>query len=849
MTLARLRRATKRYGVSGLPKRAWMHAKRRLVASRPLIYSRSGPVEGVPSAGFTVERFSNWEELGSATAAVSESEGSSATRALRKQVGEGRVLWVARQDGEVAGYLLTARGRQAEPWLMPIAEEDLILYSVVVIPSFRGRGIAPTLAEQVLRSELRDGQLAYIDTKAWNSSAIRFIDKADFRPVADASGPSSSAHSRWSSLLALVPMALTLYLGFNSGGFFPGAVSVAAALVAVAVVLCLLLIRRPFEGFSVPLVVSVVAFGAFTGWVLLSADWSDSAARALPEYVRALLYGLTLVLFGLLPFNARRIRWMLYGFAAAIVAICIAGLIARTLPEVILDPALREKDRLGYPLTYWNSMGLLAGLGIVLCGHLACSTRDPWPVRILGAASVPLVTLTLYYTLSRGATWATVGAIVIYVLVGRPRGLLFGAIATAPTTLIVLMVANPTNDLTEGPLINPNSVAAGEHVMTALVACMVGATLLRALMLPLDGRFDEFRLPDRSRWPTLGAVAASGLVAVVALGIALDVPGVVQDKYDQFTTQNESRTGEGSSRLLSAETNGRQDHWDVALAEFRHNRLHGSGAGTYALIWEKNRPGTVEVKDAHSLYLETLGELGLVGFVLLVVALALILGAFAYRARGPDRATFAALLGAGLAWAVASGVDWNWEMPAVTVWLFAFGGAALARSSNSEKLQGRGAAVARVVGIFGILALMVIPARMAISVARYDDALESFRAGNCREGKAKARDAISVLDQRMAPYALIAFCDLREGRYRSAVGAAESAHKRDPHNWETYYGLAVARAAAGLDPRAAAKRTAILNPNDPRASRAATVFGGRDRQAWIDAARNAALLPPTADDP
>ena len=123
--------------------------------------------------------------------------------------------------------------------------------------------------------------------------------------------------------------------------------------------------------------VAAVALGALAGWTLLSATWSDSLARALPEYTRALLYALTLVLFGLLPFDSRRIRWMLYGLAAAIVAICAAGLVARLLPHAILDPALAEKDRLGYPLTYWNSLGLVAGVGIVLSGHLACSERIP----------------------------------------------------------------------------------------------------------------------------------------------------------------------------------------------------------------------------------------------------------------------------------------------------------------------------------------------------------------------------------------------------------------------------------------------------------------------------------------
>ena len=43
----------------------------------------------------------------------------------------------------------------------------------------------------------------------------------------------------------------------------------------------------------------------------------------------------------------------------------------------------------------------------------------------------------------------------------------------------------------------------------------------------------------------------------------------------------------------------------------------GNGAGTYQLQWAQHRPYVFTVIDAHSLYLEVLGELGLVGFLLI----------------------------------------------------------------------------------------------------------------------------------------------------------------------------------------------------------------------------------------
>ena len=76
--------------------------------------------------------------------------------------------------------------------------------------------------------------------------------------------------------------------------------------------------------------------------------------------------------------------------------------LSRTAPDHGERVGRLEQGRLSYPLEYWNSLGLLAGLGIVLSGHFACASRDHWVVRVAGAAAVPLLTATLYYTFSPG---------------------------------------------------------------------------------------------------------------------------------------------------------------------------------------------------------------------------------------------------------------------------------------------------------------------------------------------------------------------------------------------------------------------------------------------------------------
>jgi hypothetical protein len=96
---------------------------------------------------------------------------------------------------------------------------------------------------------------------------------------------------------------------------------------------------------------------------------------------------------------------------------------------------------------------------------------------------------------------------------------------------------------------------------------------------------------------------------------------------------------------------------------------------------------------------------------------------------------------------------------------------------------------------------------------------------------------------------VIAYCEMGEGRPRRAVAAMRQALRRDPGNWSLYYGLAVARGAAGLDPRRAARTAARLNPQEPRARAAPSHFRGDSPSAWRAAAGSAIVVPPDQGDP
>ncbi|MGH2948238.1 MAG: O-antigen ligase family protein, partial [Solirubrobacteraceae bacterium] len=111
-----------------------------------------------------------------------------------------------------------------------------------------------------------------------------------------------------------------------------------------------------------------------------------------------------------------------------------------------------------------------------------------------------------------------------------------------------------------------------------------------------------------------------------------------------------------AQRLASAQSN-RYAYWEVALEGFAGQPLIGDGSGSFRTTWLRERPFLESVRDAHSLYLETGAELGLVG----LAALALLIAGTARRARAP--AATAALA----AFALHAAIDWDWEMPALTL--------------------------------------------------------------------------------------------------------------------------------------------------------------------------------------
>jgi O-antigen ligase len=97
---------------------------------------------------------------------------------------------------------------------------------------------------------------------------------------------------------------------------------------------------------------------------------------------------------------------------------------------------------------------------------------------------------------------------------------------------------------------------------------------------------------------------------------------------------------------------------------FAHHPVAGVGAGGFAVEWLRERDIAETVRDAHSLYIETAAELGLVGLAALAL---LVAGGIRTTAVALRRGETAAAAAALATWALHAALDWDWEMPALTL--------------------------------------------------------------------------------------------------------------------------------------------------------------------------------------
>ena len=234
----------------------------------------------------------------------------------------------------------------------------------------------------------------------------------------------------------------------------------------------------------------------------------------------------------------------------------------------------------------------------------------------------------------------------------------------------------------------------------------------------------------------------------------------------------------------------RTAYWHVAVREAEANPVAGSGAGTFADWWLRERSTPISTKEAHSLYVETLAELGPLGLALVLGALAVAVAA-AFSGRRP-------VLGAAVTgYAVGAAVDFHWELAGVTVPAVILGAAAV--SSPRPRRS-------------AVRALPVLIPLIAATVLAYagNERLASARAALSSGDDARAAaDARSAL--RFAPFSADAWEVIGDATHSAA--AYRRGISLDRNDWNLWFQLAAV--TNGEPHRLAAREAARLNPFGP----------------------------------
>lgn len=615
---------------------------------------------------------------------------------------------------------------------------------------------------------------------------------------------------------------LVAYLGLEGGGYDPlvhDQVGIAVWWVVLAGVLVGALPRRR------PGTLALAGLGllaAFVAWTALSLTWTESVEKTSADLARVATY---LGVFGLALLSRDResARRVVAAVGAGIVFIATIALLSRLhhswfpAADQTAQFLTSNRERLSYPLHYWNGLAALIAIGAPLVLHLAARAKTTlW--RSAATAVLPVLALTAFFTLSRAGIAAGVVAIALFVALTSDRLALLPTLAISGLSSIVLLLAASGRDALQDGLLNTTADRQGDELLVIVLVVCVAAGLLRAAV---DHAIRDRDRPGWTRVPQRNALIALGVGVLVALVVAgaAGAPGRVSDGWSEF--KEKGSPGKGTERLSSTAGQNRYQLWSAAVKENASEPLTGTGSGTFEYWWARNADVPEIVRDTHSLYLQTLGELGIVGLLLLLGFLGVVLaGGFTVLLRaGPsERSLLAAALAGCVAFCIAAAFDWMWQLPVLPVALLLLASVLLdgGRRGDGEERGGLPLAPRLAVAVVALAAIVAIAIPLAsTSLVRSSEA--DARAGDLSGALEQARTAQNVQPGAASPRLQQALVLEAQGNFPAAVTAARAATEREPTNWKTWLVLSRIEAQNGQAVAAvrAYAKAKSLNPLSP----------------------------------
>jgi UDP-GlcNAc:undecaprenyl-phosphate GlcNAc-1-phosphate transferase len=573
-----------------------------------------------------------------------------------------------------------------------------------------------------------------------------------------------------------------------------------------------LVIARP----AVPRPAALVALAALAGlavWALLSKAWAGSPGNALTEANRWILYATLLAILLLLLRDDRLGKLLLAATTVFVLALGIY-VVVRMLGGSGGDLFLTK--RLNDPLGYVNGQASYFLLGIWPLVAVAERAR-PWLAGAAAGAATILASLLLL-----SETRAIIPAIVISAVV------LLAIVPGRARRGWVLVVIVGTVAAISSPLLHvfgqPSQTVTSASARDAAVAILAGALVSGCLwgaVTAAAGRAAAIAGPVTRGAPAIALVA---LVLLAFAGVAATVNDPAHAISRQWTAFTKLQvTSNDKTRFLSGGGN-RYDYWRIAMDEFRGQPVRGVGAGSYQFGYFRERRTPEDIRQPHSLELQALAELGLVGGALVLafivaVLFGLVRRTSAARRSGAEAGVVVAAGGIFLVWLVHTSVDWIHLIPGVT-------GAALAASAVLLSPWRRTAPAAERGTLHRLVvagcAALVVAAALFLGRATLADShatnAQNRLGGDPRAAIAEADKSLALNGDVVSTYYTRSAAYAQLGDYAGARGSLLAATRIEPRNfvtWALLGDLAVRHGDRALAQRYY-RRALVLNPRDPQ---------------------------------
>lgn len=652
---------------------------------------------------------------------------------------------------------------------------------------------------------------------------------AEPRPAGGAASPIGSRITPAAAVALVVLGGVFTWWALEEGGYFESVLLPSTAVLCIGA--GLLIAFAPWRldlRHSRPAAAALLALTALGVWSVLSAGWSPAPEIAIGDGQRTLVYALCFGLgLGLCNLLAQRMHLALgpVALAAGVAAVVTAARLATGSVPVEL---LEIDGTLDFPIGYRNAnsaffaIAFFAALGLAAERRLHPLGRVAALVTATGCADLFLLSQ------SRASIPAIAVAIVVFVLLSplRLRSVGWLALAALPAIGVVPAAADLYSAVNEGDLID--GVAEMNAAGIAVAATMAASALIAVIVVAYELRLPAARRSvagsNRGVALALAGLAATGAVAfMVAVGDPVDW---VDERLAEFRQAETPDLSDRSSRFTINVGSGRYDLWRVALDDFRAEPLLGDGGGGFQYSYLRQRERVQrDPRDAHSVELEVLSELGLPGLALLVVGLGGA-GLATRRSRrlGPAAASLGAVaLASGAYWLVHSSFDWFWAFPAVTATTMGLLGAACAPAALATRRPLRRRTRLPLLVALAVLALSTVPPYLANRYVRQasegwrDDVERAYQDLEAARKLNRFTDWPILIEGEIAR---------ESGDTARAIDAFSRAVEKRPEEWAGRYRLAQLLASDQPSVARAHIREALrLNPLGPEVRQLAERLG------------------------